>query len=140
MFSFTSKKNFRTCFSTFLCLAISIGIAVCHCPLNFSSEHNHHPIKADNKDPYHEESPDHQHGGTNHENPGHTCLCHGDSISGYLTQGEKVSVKTDFLVASLDQLQNGFLIDESAFKSFRLTHSPPHKNQLVYITNLTFLI
>ncbi len=135
---FLSHKRFRSSFILLLSMVVSASVAICPCPPDFTADHHH--AQAKNEGHCHEAESNHEHNDTKHETSGHACLCDGGPINGYLAQGEKAPVKTDFLVAVLAQFQSGFAVVQPSFKPLGSTHSPPLISQPLYITHLTLLI
>lgn len=140
MFSLT-RKRFSSLFTLLLSILISASVAVCHCPPDFSPKHHKQAQTSQEEEHCHGENSHHQNSGdSKHEHSGHACLCSNDSAAGYLNQAEKAPLKTDFLVAVLNQFQRSFVIDQPSFELLRSTHSPPRGSQRLYITHLTLLI
>ena len=137
--SFLSKKKSRSALTFLLSLMVAVSIAVCHCPPDFSSENHQHAQAVQDKH-CHAEKSQHQNDDAKHEHSGHACLCSNDSVNGYLNQAETAPLKTDFLVAVLNQFQRSSVIGQPAFELLRSTHSPPSISQPLYITHLTLLI
>ena len=133
------QKRLRSFSILLLSFIISASVVICPCPVSSSSEH-HRDVAQKEEAHSHEEKTNNSHDESKHQGSKHACLCDNGTVAGYLTQAEKTPLKTDFLVAVLNQFQVSFPFSHSSTQFFHLTHSPPQKNRPLYITQLTLLI